>query len=86
MIESEEPTRETRADDPAALVQALELELIQQRAAWRKVSARRGTWRALSLFFLLLLGLAALVTYFYILPQLRSRAGEKGSSPIEAAP
>lgn len=84
MPESDQPRPEARADDPDALAKELELELMQQRAAWQKVSAQRGTWRALSILFLLLLGLAALLAYFYFVPELRSRASGKTSAPIEA--
>ena len=84
MPERDQPPREPRADDPEALAKELELELMQQRASWQKVSARRGTWRALSILFLLLLGLAALLAYFYFVPELRSRASGKTSAPIEA--
>lgn len=84
MPESEDTNQGKRADDPAELMQALELELIQQRAAWQKVSARRGTWRALSVLFLLLVGIGAVVAYLYLVPQLRSHADEKRSPLSES--
>ncbi len=84
MPESDQPRRELRADEADALAKELELELIQQRASWKKVSAQRGTWRALSILFLLLLGGAALLAYFYLVPELRSRTPEKTAAPIEA--
>ncbi len=84
MPESNQPGGEAPADDPDALAKELELELLQQRAAWKKVRAQRGTWRALSILFLLLLGVAALLAYFYFVPELRSRASGKTSAPIEA--
>ncbi|MGI8433088.1 MAG: hypothetical protein ACR2MW_12455 [Chthoniobacterales bacterium] len=70
--------------DAEALTKALELELLQQRAGWAKTRAQRGTWRTLSILFLLLLGLAALLAYFFLVPELRSRASGKTSAPIEA--
>ena len=63
-------------NDPDALAKALELELILKRAAWQKTRTQRGTWRALSLFFLLLVILGALAAFFFVLPQLRSRKTE----------
>ncbi len=66
--------RENR--DPDALVKALEMELIQKRAAWQKTRAQRGTRRALSLLFLLLVLLGALAAFFFVLPQLRPGATE----------
>ncbi len=70
--------------DAEALTRALELELIRQRAGWAKTRAQRGTWRALSILFLLLLGLAGLLAYFFLVPELRSRASGKTSAPVEA--
>lgn len=67
--------------DPDALAKALELELISKRVAWQKAGARRGIWRALSLLFLILITLSALLAFFYLLPDLRSREGEKGRPP-----
>lgn len=65
-----------KTSDPDALAKALEMELIQKRAAWQKARAQRGTWRALSLLFLLLVILGALAAFFFVLPQLRNRATE----------
>jgi hypothetical protein len=53
-----------------ALTRALEMELKLKRATWEKTRARRGTWRALSLLFLLFIILGTLFAFFYILPQL----------------
>ena len=61
------PLSTTEAD---ALTKALEIELQLKRASWQKVRARRGTWRALSLLFLLLVILGTLFAFFYLLPQL----------------
>lgn len=84
MNPSEQPKVPAPADDPEVLARELDLELLQQRASRQKTEAKRATWRALSLLFLLLLGIAALCFYFYVVPQLRSRAAEKSSAPIEA--
>jgi hypothetical protein len=64
------------SDNPEALANALELELVAKRAAWERERARRGTWRALSLLFLLLVILSTLLALFYFLPDLRSREGK----------
>ena len=70
MLEDEKLPRET---DPVALGRALEVDLILKRAAWEKARERRGTWRALSLLFLLAVILGALFAWFYFAPQLRER-------------
>jgi hypothetical protein len=66
--------------DPDALAKMLEMELALKRAAWQHTRSRRGTWRALSILFLLLVIMGALVAYFYFVPAL-SRSGESTSPP-----
>ena len=61
------------------MARALELELISRRPVWQKAKERRQTWRALSILFLLLILLVALVAYFYLVPELSRE--EKPSSP-----
>jgi hypothetical protein len=75
--EEAQPKPET---DPDALARALELELIMKRASWQKMRARRGTWRALSFFFLFLVLLGALLAYFYFSTQMSHRGGESPSA------
>ncbi len=70
-------------NDPDALAKALEIELMMKRVAWQKATARRGTWRALSVLFLVLILLGALLAYFYFVPALRER--EKAAAEIEAS-
>lgn len=70
---TDEPKRET---DPDALARALEIELILQRASWQKARGHRGTWRALSILFLLLIVLGALFVWLFVAPQLRERRAE----------
>ncbi|MEO8045332.1 MAG: hypothetical protein ABI674_10550 [Spartobacteria bacterium] len=76
MPEPEEP-KPNRETDPEALARALELELIMKRASWQKLQARRGTWRALSFFFLFLVILGALFAYFYFATAIPRHGGEK---------
>ena len=66
------------AEDPEAMARALEAELISHRARWQKVKERRQTWRALSILLVLFILLAALVAYFYLVPELTR---EEKSSP-----
>jgi hypothetical protein len=61
------------AADPEALAKALEVELILKRASWQKAQARRGTWRALSFLFLLLVIVGALFAWFYFASTLNHR-------------
>ncbi len=71
-----EEARPKRETDPEALARALELELIAKRASWQKMAARRGTWRALSFLFLLLVIVGALLAYFYFSTEM-TRPGEE---------
>ena len=72
--EEAEPKRET---DPDSVMKALELEMIMKRASWQKMRARRGNWRVLSLVFLVLVILGALLAYFYFVTEVRPPAGER---------
>lgn len=66
--------------DPDALAKVLEMELALKRAAWQRTRSRRGTWRALSILFLLLVIMGALFAYFYFTPALSHR-GESTAPP-----
>ena len=83
MLESREPDQRSGAEDSEALARELELELMRQRVTWQKTSSRRGTWRALSILFLLLLLLAGFFGYFYLLPQIRDRAEKQPATRTE---
>lgn len=69
---------------PLDLEQLLEIELMQKRAAWQQRKARRGILRALSLFFLFVVVLAALVGFFVFLSP--DRVNELKSSTSQHAP
>ena len=68
------------ATDPDALAKLLEMELALKRASWQRTRSRRGTWRALSILFLLFVIGGALVAYFWLAPAL-GRRGETTSPP-----
>ena len=78
--EKGEPKRET---DPEAVAKALELELIMKRASWKKIQARRGTWRILSFLFLFLVILGALLAYFYFVSEMR-QPGRPAAESVES--
>jgi hypothetical protein len=66
--------------DPEALTRGLELELITKRASWQKMRARRSTWRVLSLLFLFVVLVGALLVYFYFSTEMSHRGGESPSA------
>ncbi len=78
------PNPEEKPQKPAteaeAMAKALEIELMQKRAAWQQARGNRGVWRALSILFLVLVLLGALVAYFYLIPGLVQREGERPST------
>ena len=80
MMPSAEKQPSNLVTDPDALAKLLEMELALKRAAWQHARSRRGTWRALSILFLLLVMMGALVAYFYFMPDL-SRRGEAATPP-----
>ena len=59
-----------------ALTKALELELKMKRAAWERSKSQRGTWRTLSILFLLLVVAGALLAWFFFAGQMRERNRE----------
>ncbi|MEP7249242.1 MAG: hypothetical protein ABI787_05650 [Spartobacteria bacterium] len=70
------PEEREPASNPDALAKALEIELTLKRASWQQARARRGTWRTLSILFLLLVLGGAFLVYFFVLPQLSQRGGK----------
>jgi hypothetical protein len=65
--------------DPDALAKVLEMELALKRAGWERARSRRGTWRALSILFLLLVMAGALAAFFYFAPALGRHGAAKPS-------
>ena len=66
--------------DPEALTRGLELELITKRLSWQKMRVRRSTWRALSLLFLFVVLVSALLAYLYFSTEMSRRGGESPSA------
>jgi hypothetical protein len=66
--------------DPDALAKVLDMELARKRAVWQRARSQRGTWRALSILFLLLVIAVGLVAYFYFALAL-GRRGESSPPP-----
>lgn len=72
----------TPVNDVEAMAKELEIELMQKRAVWQRAGASRGLWRALSVLFLIIVFLGALLAYFFFVPGLVQREGER--PPTEA--
>jgi cytoskeletal protein RodZ len=68
--------------DPDALAKLLEMELILKRETWQRRRSQRGTWRALSILFFVLVIVGALAAYFFFATTYR-QSGEPSPS-VEA--
>ena len=83
MSKPNERLPEPAPTDAEALARELEIELQLKRASWQKARARRGLWRGLSLLFLLLVIVGALLAYLFLQPRLRQRGDERKAPPTE---
>lgn len=52
--------------DPEHLLRMLDLEMIQQRASWKQAHARRTSLRVVSIFFLVVVVLGALLAAYFV--------------------
>ena len=73
MSEDDHSEAKLYAAEADALAKALELELITRRASWQKARARRGTWLAMSLLFVLLVFVGAFAAWFFFAGEIRER-------------
>ena len=80
MPEKESTPLPPRATDPEALAKELEMELMLKRASWQQARARRGTWRALSILFLILIIAGALLAWLFLVPRLQQRRVEPAAT------
>ena len=70
------------ATDPDALAKMLDMELALKRQQWQQRRAQRGTWRSLSILFVVLVIAGALAAYFYF--AMTYRPAREPASAIEA--
>ena len=66
--------------DADALAKMLDMELVLNRQKWQRRRSQRGTWRALSLFFLVLIIAGALAAYFFFAMSYRRTGGPAPSA------
>ena len=74
---STNPTRGSKQLDPEQLTRLLDIELIQKRAAWQQTTARHKQFKSLSLFFLFIVILAALVGLYFAFPLITEQRGSQ---------
>jgi len=67
------------ASDPDTLAKLLEMELALKRQTWQRRQSQRGTWRVLSILFLVLVIAGALAAYFFFATTYR-QSGERAPS------
>ncbi len=76
----------SKSVNPDELARLLEIELIQNRAAWKQAAARHRAIRMVSFLFLFLVIVAALLTYFLVFSELRENRGVAKPTPASAKP
>jgi hypothetical protein len=67
--------------DPDTLAKMLEMELALKRQEWQRRRSQRGTWRSLSILFVVLVIAGALAAYFYF--AMTYRPGRQPASSVE---
>lgn len=74
--------------DPHELLRMVEEELARGRAKWQRLSARKNTFRAASLLFLMAMIGAAFIAFFYYFSQgvHPSRSNNVKQSEVTASP
>jgi hypothetical protein len=68
--------------DPHDLARALELELLEKRAAWQRANARYRGARVLSFLFLFIVILAAASAFFFLFSRVKDAAASKPNSSV----
>ena len=74
--------------EPGDLARVLELELLAKRAAWQRANAHHRTIRGLSVLFLVIMILAAVGAFFFVLLRAKDEAANRpgGSTTSEQRP
>jgi hypothetical protein len=73
-------------NDPEELSRLLELELIQKRAAWQQANARHKTLKSVSIFFLFVVIVAALVGFYLAFSRVNEERGQRPKVTATPAP
>jgi hypothetical protein len=77
---------ESRESGEERMLRALEIELIQERASWKKTHLRRRAWRAASFVFLFIVGIGTLFALYYAIRIMPGRTSNQSISPPSATP
>ena len=86
MNQNDERKPESRENDNERLLRALEIELIQKRALWKKTDAQRHAWRAASFVFLLIVVIGTLFALYYAMRIMPSRTWDQPTPMPSASP
>lgn len=73
-------------NDPEELSRLLELELMQKRAAWQQASARHKTLKSVSIFFLFVVIVAAVVGFYLAFSRVNEERGQRPQVTATPAP
>lgn len=80
---------ESQPNDPEEMTRLLELELMQKRAAWQEAGTRRSSLRTVSICFLFVVVIAAMLAFYFLLSSGRldgRRAPQGNQSPPAETP
>jgi hypothetical protein len=85
MMPEDTTSTNSKQAEAEKLAQLLELELIQKRAAWKQVGARRQNVRIMSFAFLFLIIAGCLVGLFVAFSMINGERPKQGNSPASAS-
>jgi hypothetical protein len=75
---------QSRGNDPEQIARALEMELIQKRAAWKQASARHRQIRIASFVLLFIVILGALFAFLMLSLRINEERGNRHGTPAPA--
>ncbi|MEP6686102.1 MAG: hypothetical protein ABJB22_04930 [Verrucomicrobiota bacterium] len=85
MNPNDESKPESREGDDA-LLKALEIELLQKRASWKKEHVQRNVWRKASFVFLFIVVMGALFALYYVMTVMPRTTAESPDHAPAASP
>ncbi len=77
---------ESRGEENEALMKALEIELAQKRATWKKTQSQRNAWRGAAFLFLFIVILGALFGFYYVMTVMPRKSSEPTTTAPSASP
>ncbi len=86
MNSNDERKPESQGKEDEALMKALEIELAQKRAGWKKAQSRRSSRRSAAFLFLFVVIMGALFALYYVMTIMPRKSSEPPASAPSASP